>query len=40
MVLFKLGRKEDAAAQFDKVVELDPGGELGGQSRTYLKLLK
>ena len=40
MVLFKLGRKEDAAAQFGKVVELDPGGELGGQSRTYLKLLK
>lgn len=40
MVLFKLGRREEAAAQFGKVIELDAGGELGEQSRTYLKLLK
>ena len=40
MVLFKLGRRSDAVAQFRRVVELDPAGELGEQSRTYLKLLK
>jgi tetratricopeptide (TPR) repeat protein len=40
MVLFKLGRREDAAGQFRRVVELDARGELGEQSRTYLKLLK
>jgi Tfp pilus assembly protein PilF len=40
MVLFKLGRRDDAAAQFRRVVELDGKGELGEQSRTYLKLLK
>jgi Tfp pilus assembly protein PilF len=40
MVLFKLGRRGEAAAQFRRVVELDPAGELGEQSRTYLKLLK
>ena len=40
MVLFKLGRKHEAAAQFRRVVELDPAGDLGEQSRTYLKLLK
>lgn len=40
MVLFKLGRKDEAAEQFRRVVELDARGELGEQSRTYLKLLK
>jgi tetratricopeptide (TPR) repeat protein len=40
MVLFKLGRRSDAVVQFRRVVELDPAGELGEQSRTYLKLLK
>ena len=40
MTLFKLGRKDDAATQFLKVVELDPAGELGEQSRVYLRLLK
>jgi Tfp pilus assembly protein PilF len=40
MVLFKLGRRSDAAAQFRRVVELDASGDLGEQSRTYLKLLK
>lgn len=40
MTLFKLGRREEAAARFSKVVELDAAGELGEQSRTYLKLLK
>jgi len=40
MVLFKLGRRGEAAAQFRRVVELDPAGDLGEQSRTYLKLLK
>ena len=40
MTLFKLGRKDEAAAQFRKVVELEPAGELGEQSRIYLKLLK
>lgn len=40
MTLFKLGRRDEAAAQFRKVVELDAAGELGEQSRTYLKLLK
>ena len=40
MVLFKLGRRDEAAAQFRRVVELDPAGNLGEQSRTYLKLLK
>ena len=40
MVLFKLGRRGEAAAQFAKVIELDAQGELGEQSRTYLKLLK
>ncbi len=40
MVFFKLGRRVDAAAQFRRVVELDPAGDLGEQSRTYLKLLK
>lgn len=40
MVLFKLNRKEDAAAEFRRVVALDPQGEFGEQSRTYLKLLR
>lgn len=40
MVLFKLGRRDEAVAQFRRVVELDPAGDLGEQSRTYLKLLK
>lgn len=40
MVLFKLGRRADAAVQFRRVSELDPAGEMGEQSRTYLKLLK
>lgn len=40
MVLFKLGRSSEAVVQFRRVVELDPAGELGEQSRTYLKLLK
>lgn len=40
MVLFKLGRREDAARQFRRVAELDGAGDLGEQSRTYLKLLK
>jgi len=40
MTLFKLGRKDEAAAQFRKVVELDSAGELGEQSRVYLRLLK
>ena len=40
MTLFKLGRKDDAATQFRKVVELDPAGDLGEQSRVYLRLLK
>jgi Tfp pilus assembly protein PilF len=40
MALFKLGRRGEAAAQFRRVVELDPAGDLGEQSRTYLKLLK
>jgi Tfp pilus assembly protein PilF len=40
MVLFKLGRRGEATVQFRRVVELDPAGELGEQSRTYLKLLK
>jgi len=40
MTLFKLGRKDDAATQFRRVVELDPAGELGEQSRVYLRLLK
>jgi len=40
MALFKLGRRGEAAAQFRRVVELDSAGELGEQSRTYLKLLK
>lgn len=39
MVFFKLGRRREAAEQFRAVVELDPQGELGGQARTYLKLL-
>jgi Tfp pilus assembly protein PilF len=40
MVLFKLGRRSEAVVQFRRVVELDPTGDLGGQSRTYLQLLK
>ena len=40
MTLFKLGRRAEAAVQFRRVGELDPAGELGEQSRTYLKLLK
>lgn len=40
MVLFKLGRRSEAAAQFRQVVELDPVGDFGEQSRTFLKLLK
>jgi Tfp pilus assembly protein PilF len=40
MALFKLGRRAEAVVQFRRVVELDPTGELGDQSRTYLKLLK
>lgn len=40
MVLFKLGRREEASSQFRRVVELDAVGDLGEQSRTYLKLLK
>lgn len=40
MALFKLGRRDQAAEQFRRVVELDPAGELGEQSRIYLKLLK
>jgi len=40
MALFKLGRRSEAVAQFRGVVELDPTGDLGEQSRTYLKLLK
>jgi tetratricopeptide (TPR) repeat protein len=40
MALFKLGRRGEAAGEFRKVVELDPAGELGEQSRVYLKLLK
>lgn len=40
MVLFKLGRRADAVVQFRRVAELDPAGEIGEQSRTYLKLLK
>lgn len=40
MVLFKLNRKEAAAEQFRKVVALDPQGEFGEQSKTYLKLLR
>jgi len=40
MVLFKLGRRGEAVLQFRRVVELDPAGDLGEQSRTYLKLLK
>jgi len=40
MALFKLGRKDEAATHFRRVVELEPAGELGEQSRIYLKLLK
>jgi Tfp pilus assembly protein PilF len=40
MVFFKLGRRSEAVLQFRRVVELDPAGDLGEQSRTYLKLLK
>lgn len=40
MALFKQGRKAEATAEFRRVVELDPRGEFGEQSRTYLKLLK
>jgi len=40
MVLFKLGRPGEAVVHFRRVVELDPAGDLGDQSRTYLKLLK
>ncbi len=40
MVLFKLGKGSEAFVQFRRVVELDPAGDLGEQSRTYLKLLK
>jgi len=40
MALFKLGRRSEAVVQFRRVVELDPVGDLGEQSRTYLKLLK
>lgn len=40
MVLFKLNRKVEAAEQFRHVVALDPQGEFGEQSRTYLKLLR
>jgi len=40
MTHFKLGRKDEAVTQFRKVVELEPNGELGEQSRIYLKLLK
>jgi tetratricopeptide (TPR) repeat protein len=40
MVLFKLGRRGEAVVQFRRVVELDPAGEYGEQSRTYLRLLK
>lgn len=40
MVLFKLGRRSEAVVHFRRVVELDPAGDLGEQSRTYLKLLK
>jgi len=40
MVLFKLGRRGEAVVQFRRVVELDPAGDLGEQSRTYLRLLK
>jgi Tfp pilus assembly protein PilF len=39
MVLYKLNRGR-AAEQFRRVVELDPSGVLGEQSREYLKLLK
>lgn len=40
MVLFKLGRREEAAEQFRRVAGSADAGELGEQSRTYLKLLK
>jgi len=40
MALFKLGRRSEAVVQFRRVVDLDPAGDLGEQSRTYLKLLK
>jgi len=40
MVLFKLGRRSEAVVHFRRVVELNPAGDLGEQSRTYLKLLK
>jgi Tfp pilus assembly protein PilF len=40
MVLFKLGRRSEAVVHFRRVVELDPAGDLGEKSRTYLKLLK
>jgi Tfp pilus assembly protein PilF len=40
MVLFKLGRRSEAVVHFRRVVELDPAGVLGEQSRTYLRLLK
>ena len=40
MTLFKLGRKDEAAVQFRRVAELEPSGELGEQSRIYLRLLK
>jgi Tfp pilus assembly protein PilF len=40
MVYFKLGRRNEAIGQFRRVVELDPAGDLGEQSRTYIKLLK
>jgi len=40
MVYFKLGRRSEAVEQFRRVVELEPAGDLGEQSRTYIKLLK
>jgi len=40
MIYFKLGRRSEAVEQFRRVVELDPAGNLGEQSRTYIKLLK
>jgi tetratricopeptide (TPR) repeat protein len=40
MVLFKLNRRQEAVEQFRAVAALDPHGDLGEQSRTYLKLLR
>jgi Tfp pilus assembly protein PilF len=40
VVLFKQDRKAEAADHFEKVVLLDPQGEMAEKSRTYIKLLR